>query len=108
MPVGDYARQSLKNMEADAAYGAGFSDSVLKNLVSEEPNVKSVVSKLQLGEADAGIVYRTDITAGVAKDVSAVEIPDAVQRDRLVPDRRHVEGWETGHRRRVRRLHPVG
>jgi molybdate transport system substrate-binding protein len=77
VPVGDYARQSLKNMEADAAFGAGFSDKVLKNLVSEEPNVKSVVSKIQLGEADAGIVYKTDITAGVAGDVSAVEISDS-------------------------------
>lgn len=77
VPVGDYARQALSKMEADAAYGAGFSNRVSKNLVSEEPNVKSVVSKIQLGEADAGIVYKTDITAGVAKDVSAVEIPDA-------------------------------
>lgn len=77
VPVGDYAHQALSKMEADAAFGAGFSDKVLKNLVSEEPNVKSVVSKIQLGEADAGIVYKTDITAGVAGDVSAVEIPDA-------------------------------
>jgi len=77
VPVGDYARQALSKMEADASYGAGFSDKVLKNLVSEEPNVKSVVSKIQLGEADAGIVYKTDITAGVAHDVSGIEIPDA-------------------------------
>jgi molybdate transport system substrate-binding protein len=76
VPVGDYARQALSKMEADATFGAGFSDKVLKNLVSEEPNVKAVVAKVQLGEADAGIVYKTDITAGVAKDIATVDIPD--------------------------------
>lgn len=77
VPAGDYARQSLTTMDADASYGAGFSGKVLANLVSEEANVKSVVAKVQLGEADAGIVYRTDITPGVANDVTAVDMPDA-------------------------------
>jgi len=77
VPAGDYARQIFTKMAADAAFGADFSDKVLKNLVSEEPNVKSVVSKIQLGEADAGVVYKTDVTAGVAGEVSAVAIPDS-------------------------------
>ncbi len=76
VPVGDYARQSLSKMEADPAYGAGFRDNVLKNVVSEESNVKAVVSKVQLGEADAGIVYKTDISAGVGIDVTTIDIPD--------------------------------
>ncbi len=77
--VGQYARDSICKMGKDAAtYGAGFSDLVAKNIVSEEDNVKSVLAKVQTGEADAGIVYTTDITATAAKDVTQVSIPAAV------------------------------
>jgi molybdate transport system substrate-binding protein len=60
VPCGAYARQLLQGMDADPAYGEGYSDSVLHNVVSEELDVESVMSKVTLGEADAGIVYRTD------------------------------------------------
>jgi molybdate transport system substrate-binding protein len=43
--------------------------------VSQEDNVKAVVTKVSLGEADAGIVYVTDVTAGGDK-VEGVDIPD--------------------------------
>ena len=43
--------------------------------VSEEDNVKAVVTKVSLGEADAGIVYVTDVTAGGDK-VEGVEVPE--------------------------------
>jgi molybdate transport system substrate-binding protein len=77
VPAGKYARDAFAKMEADAAFGAGFSNKVLANLVSEEANVKAVVAKVQLGEADAGIVYVTDVTAAISKDVTIVAIPDA-------------------------------
>ncbi len=78
VPAGDYARQILQNMEAGPRGGAGFADKVLANLVSEEANVKAVVTKVQLGEADAGIVYVTDVTPDVAGDVMLIEIPDSL------------------------------
>ena len=76
VPVGRYARESLEKFSADPAYGADFSATVLANVVSEEPNVKAVVTKIQLGEADAGIVYVTDVTEDVSVDISEIAIAD--------------------------------
>jgi molybdate transport system substrate-binding protein len=75
VPVGQYALDILDKMEKDAAYGSGFKDSVLKNVVSYEDNVKSVLSKVVLGEADAGVVYTTDITQDAKDKVVVIEIP---------------------------------
>jgi len=72
VPVGDYARQAFAN--ADAAT-PGFSEAVLANLVSEEANVRAVLTKVELGEADAGVVYGTD--AAISGDaVRVVDIPE--------------------------------
>ncbi len=60
VPCGAYARRLLAGMDADPAYGPKYSDAVLQNVVSNELDVESVLSKVTLGEADAGIVYRTD------------------------------------------------
>jgi molybdate transport system substrate-binding protein len=76
VPIGSYARQSLQKMDADPSYGAGFDKRVLVNLKSEEANVRAVVSKVQIGEADAAIVYATDVTPATAKDITSVLIPD--------------------------------
>ena len=78
VPAGDYARQVFANMEADAQGGPGIAAAVLSNVVSEEANVKAVVSKVQLGEADAGIVYATDVTPDLAADITLIAIPDNV------------------------------
>lgn len=75
VPAGHYARSAVERMSADPAFGDGFRERVQANIVSNESNVKQVVTKVQLGEADAGIVYRTDITADVAGDVQFFDIP---------------------------------
>jgi molybdate transport system substrate-binding protein len=71
VPVGKYARQALDQMNGQ--FGSDFKDKVLANIVSNEDNVKQVVAKVQLGEADAGIVYISDAVA--APDLGTIEIP---------------------------------
>jgi molybdate transport system substrate-binding protein len=71
VPVGKYARQSLDQM--NGPFGSDFKDKVLANVVSNEDNVKQVVTKVQLGEADAGIVYSSDAVA--ASELKKIEIP---------------------------------
>ena len=61
VPAGKYARQVLENL--NSTYGADFKDKVLKNVVSNETDVRQVTAKIQLGEADAGIVYVSDAVA---------------------------------------------
>ena len=67
VPVGRYTRLMLDNA------GADFKEQVLANVVSNESNVKQVVAKVQLGEADAGIVYASDAVA--APELPVIEIP---------------------------------
>lgn len=69
VPIGDYGRESLELAGLGAA---------LENVVSLEEDVKGVVGKVALGEADAGIVYATDATAA-GDDVRAVSISDYFQ-----------------------------
>jgi molybdate transport system substrate-binding protein len=64
VPVGAYARAFLRSL--------GVAEAVEENVVSNETDVKEVLSKVRLGEADAGIVYRTDVTSGVAGDVETI------------------------------------
>ncbi len=73
VPVGNYSRQVLANLSKDPAYGSDFSSKVLANVVSNETDVKQVVAKVDLGEADAGIVYVTDAQA--APDLKTIAIP---------------------------------
>src|SRR5690606_681056 len=75
VPVGAYTREALDLIAADPGSGEDFRNRVEANIVSLEDNVRQVVAKVALGEADAGVVYMTDITADVAEDVMIVSIP---------------------------------
>lgn len=73
VPAGNYSLTFLDNLSKDANYGADFKTKVLPNVVSYETDVKQVVTKVQLGEADAGIVYVTD--ANAASTLKTIPIP---------------------------------
>ncbi len=77
VPVGRYGRQVLTNLASDPAFGAAFATHALANVVSEEENVKSVLAKVRLGEADAGVVYASDVTPAMALAVRTLEVPAA-------------------------------
>lgn len=76
VPVGQYARDFLARASADPAYGATYQTAVLKNVVSYEQDVKAVLSKVALDEADAGVVYTTDVTPDTAAKLGHLDIPD--------------------------------
>jgi molybdate transport system substrate-binding protein len=61
VPAGTYALEFLANAARDPSYGTAYEAAVLQNVVSYEDNVKAVLNKVALGEADAGIVYVTDL-----------------------------------------------
>jgi molybdate transport system substrate-binding protein len=66
VPVGSYTLQILKNMNLSAP--------VLKNVVSRETDVREVLAKVALGEADAGFVYSTDAKT-VSGKVTVIRVP---------------------------------
>jgi molybdate transport system substrate-binding protein len=76
VPAGDYAIRFLQNVAADPQYGPEFEQAVQANVVSYEENVRSVLNKIILGEADAGIVYQTDATPLTVDQVAVIDIPD--------------------------------
>lgn len=71
VPAGAYTAELLRRLGLER---------VLDSVASKEPDVKGVVGKVALGEADAGIVYATDALA-VADDVETVELPAHAQPD---------------------------
>lgn len=78
VPVGQYSLDFLDKAAKYSTYGTAYKDAVLKNVVSYEDNVKAVLTKVALGEADAGIVYVSDITGDSKDKVGTIEIPDVL------------------------------
>ncbi len=82
VPIGTYTRTVLANL--NATLGAGYSAKVLKNVVSDALQVTSVVSSVELGEADAGFVYVTDARSAGDK-VRVIALPTAAQATAAYP-----------------------
>ena len=74
VPIGAYTHQLLER--AEGHYGTGFRQQVLDHVVSEEGNVRLVRAKVELGEADAAIVYSTDARSSTR--TSSIPIPSEV------------------------------
>jgi molybdate transport system substrate-binding protein len=70
VPVGGYTLQILKNMH--------LSTKVSRNFVSQETDVREVLAKVALGQADAGFVYSTD-SKTVPGRVTVIKLPDWAQ-----------------------------
>ncbi|HMQ34125.1 MAG TPA: molybdate ABC transporter substrate-binding protein [Chloroflexaceae bacterium] len=75
VPVGQYSLDVLARASALPDYTANYSPTVLANVVSYEDNVRAVLTKVALGEGDAGIVYTTDAALD-ADNVRQIGIPD--------------------------------
>ena len=76
VPVGDYALQIIAKLGNDSAYGPDYETEVMANVISQETNVNYVVTKVALGEADAGFAYVSDITEELASKIDNIVIPD--------------------------------
>jgi molybdate transport system substrate-binding protein len=70
VPVRQYTDEIVTRL------GDAFAESFYTNLVSEEKNVRLVAAKVALGEADAGIVYTSDVTPDIVDQVQQIAIPD--------------------------------
>lgn len=75
VPVREYTETMLT--AATEAYGTDFPAKVRENIISEEANVRLVATKITLGEADAGVVYTSDVTPDIAESVLMIPVPDA-------------------------------
>ncbi|GGL98381.1 molybdate ABC transporter substrate-binding protein [Deinococcus aerophilus] len=85
VPAGEYTRRMLAAIDRAGTYGPDFSALFLKNVVSQEPNVRQVALKVQLGEADAAVVYSTDVTPALKESVRVVPLPSRFNQTAAYP-----------------------
>jgi molybdate transport system substrate-binding protein len=76
VPVGQYSLEFLEKASTEHTLGVAFKSDFIANVVSYEDNVKIVLAKVSLGEADAGIVYASDVSGKTADSIRTIEIPE--------------------------------
>lgn len=76
LPAGDYAPQIPDKLANDSEYGPRYKEKVMANIVSEETMVTLIMSKVALGEADAGFAFLSDVSPKMAGKVTRIFIPD--------------------------------
>lgn len=84
VPIRIYTNTLLEAL-AQHYSDTSFTESVLKNVVSEETNVRQILARVLLGEADAGIVYRSDATPDIAEQIQVIELPQSTSPRAIYP-----------------------
>lgn len=74
VPIGRYTQEMLERLSRTRGYTPDFAHRVNANIVSREANVRAALVKVELGEADAAVVYETD--ARSSQRVRALAIPE--------------------------------
>ncbi len=77
VPISGYAADLVEQLAALPGFPPDFEAAYAGNIVSREDNVAAVVAKIELGEGDAGIVYRTDAFAAAA--ATTLELPEGIE-----------------------------
>ncbi|MDQ3675470.1 MAG: molybdate ABC transporter substrate-binding protein [Actinomycetota bacterium] len=101
VPLGDYTREVFARLERTA--GAGFAERALANVVIEEQLVDDVAARLLAGDADAAVLYATDVAARSPR-LRAIELPAGVEVavtyfacvTTSTPDRTRATAWVEG------------
>ncbi|MBC7544330.1 MAG: molybdate ABC transporter substrate-binding protein [Candidatus Sericytochromatia bacterium] len=78
VPAGRYTLEFLDKATRDASYGPTFKTRVISNIAAYETNVRLVLDKVVKGEADAGIVYVSDVIGAAKGKVTTVAIPGSL------------------------------
>lgn len=85
VPAGAYTEKMLEKAQSDSRFGSQFCKAFRANIVSFETDVRSVLNKVALGEADAGVVYQSDLAAHEAASLRSLQIPQKLNVEAEYP-----------------------
>ncbi len=85
VPIGQYTQTMLMKASQDPSFGSDFQSKVQQNIVSQQTDDRQIVAQVQLGEADAAVVYATDITPSTQGQLMSFPVPDALNQVVVYP-----------------------